>query len=765
LSTTLATRLEIRGKIEAKSGQPAGGFELKVFLAGRVAVETDGEVIDEARFPGRQGRLLFAYLVAERGRAVPHDELAEALWGEAPPPTWGKALSVLVSKLRGLLADQGVDGAHALTGAFGCYRLDLPEGTWVDVLAATDATHEAEQAIASGELAQAKAAASMAATLLDRPFLPGEEGAWVEEKRRELADLRERALAALAEACLRSGDASEAVQWAEQTVALAPFRETGYRRLMEAHVASGNRAEALRVYEQCRRLLADELGTYPSPETESVYRELLEAPASASPTVVPSLLPVVASVPKSSEPLPQLANDRQQSSGFAPLTSADETRRRRRWRVYATPALIGLVVAAVAVHVFGSGEGSSNSAVTGTVSFDGVWTGTERASFEKVITAFNRRYPEVRVEYRPVGENITTAVAIAVASGHPPDMADLPQPGFVKELARQGHLKPITYARSTITRNFAPVWEQLGTYDGKLYALVFKAANKSLLWYNVRAFRAARLAPPKTWAQLLADAKLLDAAGVPAYSIGGLDGWTLTDLFENVYLRMYGVAKYRALAAREIKWTDPTVVHALQITAQVIGDRASLAGGITTALQSGITDSVRRAFSTPPKAAIVFGGDFIARYIRSSTRARFGSDFNAVPFPTVPPGAGSNAVEIGADLLVTFRDTPAIEAFVRFLATAPAAEAWARLGGFGTANTNVPPSAYPDAITRAIELPLETATSVVFDMSDEQPAAFGSTVGQGEWDLFPQLLANPSQVKRIATELEVSATAAYKKSE
>ena len=58
-------------------------------------------VIDEARFPGRQGRLLFAYLVAEQGRAVPRDELAEALWGEAPPATWDKALTVIVSKLRG----------------------------------------------------------------------------------------------------------------------------------------------------------------------------------------------------------------------------------------------------------------------------------------------------------------------------------------------------------------------------------------------------------------------------------------------------------------------------------------------------------------------------------------------------------------------------------------------------------------------------------------------------------------------------------------
>ena len=256
-----------------------GGPELKVFLAGRVALEADGTLIGEERFPGRQGRLLFAYLVAEQGRPVPRDELAEALWADEPPATWDKALSVLVSKLRALLADQGIDGAEALTSAFGCYRLVLPEGSWVDVVVATNAVQEAEDALAAGDPEKAKAAAALAESLVRQPFLPGEDGSWIEEKRRDFADVRGRALDALSDACLRSGDAAEAVRWAEQAIALEPFRETGYRRLMEAHAAAGNRAEALRVYERCRRLLAEELGAYPSPETESIYRALLAAPA------------------------------------------------------------------------------------------------------------------------------------------------------------------------------------------------------------------------------------------------------------------------------------------------------------------------------------------------------------------------------------------------------------------------------------------------------------------------------------------------------
>ena len=94
----------------------ARSLQPRVFLVGRVALESDGRVIDESQFPGRQGRLTFAYLVAEQGRAVPRDELAEALWGEAPPSSWDKALTGIVSKLRGLLADQGIDGANRSDG-------------------------------------------------------------------------------------------------------------------------------------------------------------------------------------------------------------------------------------------------------------------------------------------------------------------------------------------------------------------------------------------------------------------------------------------------------------------------------------------------------------------------------------------------------------------------------------------------------------------------------------------------------------------------
>ena len=304
-------------------------------------------MIDERRFPGPQGRRLFAYLVTEHGRPVPRDELAEALWGEQPPATWDRALSVLVSKLRVVLSECGIDGGRALTGAFGCYRLELPEGSWVDVVAAAEAARQAEDALAGNDATAARAAAAVAESLLRQSFLPGDEGIWVEQKRRALDEVRARALTALADACLRTGDASEAARWSEQAIALEPFRESGYRRLMEAHVASGNGAEGLRVYERCRRLLADELGAYPSPETDAIYRRLLEAPSSPPTEQAPTEPPLDSAL---------VADEPPGAAGAAANRGP-----RHRW--LAVGVAIALAAGATLVAVLTSGGGGTHTSV------------------------------------------------------------------------------------------------------------------------------------------------------------------------------------------------------------------------------------------------------------------------------------------------------------------------------------------------------------------------------------------------------------------
>jgi len=443
-----------------------------------------------------------------------------------------------------------------------------------------------------------------------------------------------------------------------------------------------------------------------------------------------------------------------------------EIHRRRALRLAALAAVVAALVA-VAAGCGGSskksgGSSTGNSSVSGSVKFWGIWSATEQKTFQKVIAGFEKQYPNVTVTYTSKGNDIPTILSTAISGGSPPDMADVAQPGLVKQLVQQGSLKPITYADSTISANFSPAWKNLGAVNGKLYALLFKASNKSTLWYNVNVLKQAGVQPPKTWSQLVSGAKTIKASGTPAYSLCGASGWTLTDIFENIYLRTWGSAKYNDLSAHKIKWTDPSVTKALQSMAQVIGDSSNIYGGTSGALQTDFPTCVDYNFSTPPKAAFNLQGDFVSLEILQATKAKAQTDFNVVPFPSITPGANAKAVETGGDLIITFRDTPAIEAFMKYLASPTAAEIWAKLGGFGTGNKNVPTSIYPDPITKATAAPLAGATAVAFDMSDNQPASFGATTGQGEWGIFQTFLQHPTEISSIQQQLESAAAKAYK---
>jgi DNA-binding SARP family transcriptional activator len=258
-------------------------MSLRVSLTGRLEVETDSTTLDATRLPGRQGRVVLAYLVAERDRPVPSEELAEAVWGPTLPPTWRPALRGVVSKVRGFLEALELPADDMLTSSSGCYQLVLPSDTTVDVELAVGEAEAAERAFDAGDLGRAQSAAAAARVLAGRPLLPGQEGPWVERRRAAWHEVLVRALQVLVDVGLADGRGDLAVQSATQLVGLEPFRESAHLRLLRAHAMAGDRGEALRAYDRCRRLLAEELGVDPSPELETAYLELLRAGRTAAP--------------------------------------------------------------------------------------------------------------------------------------------------------------------------------------------------------------------------------------------------------------------------------------------------------------------------------------------------------------------------------------------------------------------------------------------------------------------------------------------------
>jgi SARP family transcriptional regulator, regulator of embCAB operon len=243
-------------------------------LCGRYVAEFEGDRV-EARLPGRQGRLLFAYLVLNRDRTVGRSELVEAVWPGELPHDPADALAAVLSKVRAGLPRDSIQGRGEL-------RLLLPAGTRVDVEQALTAVHEAESACTLGGWARAWGASLCALTVTRRTLLGEYETPWIDEWRRTLAEVLMRALGCYATACLGLGgtELAGAERAARLLVRSAPLRESAVALLMQALEEQGNTAEALLVYESLRQRLRDELGVSPAEPLQAAHRRLL-GPTSA----------------------------------------------------------------------------------------------------------------------------------------------------------------------------------------------------------------------------------------------------------------------------------------------------------------------------------------------------------------------------------------------------------------------------------------------------------------------------------------------------
>ena len=241
----------------------------RIQLCGTVVATVDGKRVED-ELPGRQGRLLFVYLVANRQRTSSRPELMDAVWPERLPHAPDSALSALLSKLRRVVGAERLVGRSKL-------RLTLTDDAWIDAEAGREALHRAEAASGRSDWHQVWVAARIAQHIAVRPFVAGEDAPWIEERRRQLEETYLRALELAAEASLRigGGELATAERSARSLLSHAPFRESGYRYLMEALASRDNRAEALHVYNQLRTLLREELGTTPSPATKELHRRLL----------------------------------------------------------------------------------------------------------------------------------------------------------------------------------------------------------------------------------------------------------------------------------------------------------------------------------------------------------------------------------------------------------------------------------------------------------------------------------------------------------
>ncbi|MFI6998666.1 ABC transporter substrate-binding protein [Nocardia sp. NPDC050175] len=385
------------------------------------------------------------------------------------------------------------------------------------------------------------------------------------------------------------------------------------------------------------------------------------------------------------------------------------------------------------------------------------WSGSELAAFRAVLARLGY---DSQVDVVPLGDEIETAFTAGGRSA--PDIVMLPQAGRVQPLAEQGKLRPVRDAlwSDELGSRYPDVWRQLLQHNGKPYGVPFKAADKSMVWYDRQLVEKYGLGDPVGWtlADWLDRMEVLAETPVRLLALGAADGWVLSDVFENALLaespRIYDEV---AAARNDRTWESPGVRAAFDHLGSLWGHRHAFPGGIAAALTRQFPDAVREVFEHR-RAVMVVEADFAEPIVRAAVQrsGRRAEDVVGVAaFPAVAADQDPPRIVGGDVMVVTESAADRAMEVVGALADPAAPLPWIEnYGGFIAPNlrTNARYSPFLEASARTLN------TRSAFDLSDRIGAVGGRN---GLWRILTDFLiaVGDGKTERLddATDRAISA--------
>lgn len=392
------------------------------------------------------------------------------------------------------------------------------------------------------------------------------------------------------------------------------------------------------------------------------------------------------------------------------------------------------------------------------------WGGPEGIGFNGVNAVFTE---QTGIEVEHIDDRDCHLLPQIMASaGNPPDISAMPRPGVMAQMAREGLIIPLTSGDDPVMTdeyvqaNYGQALIDLGSVDGEFYGVITAVSTKSIAWRRTDVFEDIGEDAPATWDDFIEYLDILAEEGIPPLALAALDGWTLTDVFENLYLNIAGPDMYHKLfVTHEVEWTDPTVISALEHFAEAVSPT-------DTRLYGGSDGTLARGFIDAMDA--VMNGDAglfpLASFMRSFGQANFPGqtcpdDFGYFQFPTINEDY-ANSVVLGGNFYIMFNDRPEVREYIVWLAGAEAQELMAtqETGPQLSANYNVSADVYAEPCDGMAAAMVANANHVAYDGSDLAPGAIG---GDAMFTGLQDLVANPESVAEVAQFIEDVADTAY----
>jgi DNA-binding SARP family transcriptional activator/predicted ATPase len=241
---------------------------LTIALLGGLNIHPDGAGA-RLDLPTRKSKAILAYLALSPGMLRSREHLAGTFWDRSAEEQARASLRQTLSSVR-----RNLSSTHALINTDS-------ESVWLDTQAVeVDALQFEQLALERSAQSLEKAVALYRGELLGG-FSLREEGfeQWMSAERRRFHELALQAFSELVDHYARVDRFDRAIGIAERLLALDPLLESAHRWLIRLYLRSGRREAALRQFQECARILNQELGIAPSEETQRLAAEISREPA------------------------------------------------------------------------------------------------------------------------------------------------------------------------------------------------------------------------------------------------------------------------------------------------------------------------------------------------------------------------------------------------------------------------------------------------------------------------------------------------------
>jgi alpha-glucoside transport system substrate-binding protein len=394
------------------------------------------------------------------------------------------------------------------------------------------------------------------------------------------------------------------------------------------------------------------------------------------------------------------------------------------------------------------------------VTIAGVWIGGDEANFERVLDEFSAQ-TGIRYVYQG-SRALDQLLASDVRNGTEPDVAVVASPTVLSDYYHSHDLAALNTILPDQTGQYSRQWLNLmrttandSTGQAQV-GVVLKVDLKSIVWYDPSTLAGLLPGPvgeqsSPSWSTVTGLAGTPWCMGLGANAVSGFPG---TDWIEEIMLKSFGPAVYQDWADGRLPWNSPQVRSAFATWGSVL---AKVRGGSAAALLTNFDQAAYPMLTAkPPGCYLDSEGSFITGtyegMLNPNSKAKpvdhAGKNYDFFPFPAIQQ-ANAEDYEVGGNFAGMFRDTPAAEKLMNFLASKQGQQAWLGTGSF-SADKQVPRSAYPDGAHRAISAILTGDDPLSFDASDLMPDPLGNAFYQA----VLAYAANPASLDASLAQLD-----------